>query len=110
MSLLVIVITWALALVFLSAGIANVIGPPKIRADFERWRVPQAARYAAGALEIAGAAMMVWPSTTIIGYSLNLLAIFAALAVLVRAKAWKRLPPPIVLGSLLLVGLALTLA
>ena len=62
---------WALKLVlaglFVFAGGAKLVGLPAMVAVFEHVGFGQWFRYFTGALELAGAALLLWPATTGIG-------------------------------------------
>ncbi|UGV28803.1 DoxX family protein [Rhodopseudomonas boonkerdii] len=56
-----------LALVFVAAGAAKIYGVPMLVAEFEHIGLGQWFRYLTGGLEVAGAALIIIPSTVVFG-------------------------------------------
>lgn len=57
----------ALAGIFLLSGVTKLAGVKRIAAQFEKWRYPPSVRLAGGALEVAGAALLLAPDLTLYG-------------------------------------------
>jgi hypothetical protein len=57
------ILTAALALIFVVAGIVNVIGRGTVKSDFARWGFPDGFNIVCGGLELVGAALLLLPST-----------------------------------------------
>ena len=62
---------WALkgllALAFLAAAAMKLTGQPKMVAEFAELPLGQTLRYITGAIEVAGAALLLWPRTALLG-------------------------------------------
>lgn len=65
--LLDLALSLALAGIFLLSGVTKLAGVKRIAAQFERWRYPPSVRLAGGALEVAGAALLLAPDLTLYG-------------------------------------------
>lgn len=79
-----IVLAGAVALVFLGAGSANLVGIGSIRPDFVRWGYPAWFHRLCGGLELLGAALVLWPATRLCGLALLGLLMAAAFFTLAR--------------------------
>ena len=62
-----LILSLGLAIVFLLSGATKLAGVKKIAAQFERWRYPPSVRIAGGALEVAGAALLLVPNLSLYG-------------------------------------------
>lgn len=90
-----------LAVVFLGAGGAKLAGVPLIRANFERWGLPDAARLGIGAIEVVLAVLAVLALgddglARVVAVA-ALVVMAGALATHVRAKDEPKEYPPAVL-------------
>ena len=57
----------ALAVIFVVAGIINIIGRGTVKTDFARWGFPDGFNIVCGGLELVGAALLLPPSTRFLG-------------------------------------------
>lgn len=93
----------ALAGVFFLSGATKLAGVKRIAAQFERWRYGPSVRIAGGALEVAGAALLVVPGLTLYG-ALVLLGVLGT--ALYTHIVRERVPKNGVAAGLLLVFVA----
>ncbi len=56
-----------LALAFLAAAAMKLTGQPKMVAEFADLPLGQTLRYITGAIEVTGAALLLWPRTALLG-------------------------------------------
>ena len=64
------ILTAALAVIFVVAGIINIIGRGTVKTDFARWGFPDGFNIVCGGLELVGAALLLPPSTRFWGLAL----------------------------------------
>jgi uncharacterized membrane protein YphA (DoxX/SURF4 family) len=64
------ILTAALAVIFVVAGIINIIGRGTVKTDFARWGFPDGFNIVCGGLELVGTALLLLPSTRFWGLAL----------------------------------------
>jgi len=64
------ILTAALAVIFVVAGIINIIGRGTVKTDFARWGFPDGFNIVCGGLELVGEALLLPPSTRFWGLAL----------------------------------------
>jgi len=79
-------LVWLLAALFIIAGSINLRGHGGVREDFVRFGYPAGFHLICGALEIAGAALVLWPAGRLYGFILLGTIMAAALATLLRHR------------------------
>ena len=84
---------WLLAAGFLGAGLINVAGTRATRDEFVAWGFPAWWCWVTGGLEILTAALIAVPFVRRAGILLGALIILAAIATLLRHRAYAKLPP-----------------
>ncbi|PZO89029.1 MAG: DoxX family protein [Micavibrio aeruginosavorus] len=77
------ILTWILAAFFIIGGIVNWIAPKPIRKEYARWGYPSWFHYVTAILEIAAAALLIFPETKLWGCGLGAAVMAAALGTLV---------------------------
>lgn len=101
------VIAWLLAIAFTGAGIANAMGGAAVQAQFQRWGYPAWWNFFTAAVEVIAAALIVLPTTRILGLSLGAVVMIAAVATVIWRREYKHLPPGAVFSALIAIELAL---
>jgi uncharacterized membrane protein YphA (DoxX/SURF4 family) len=86
---------WLLAAGFLGAGLFNVAGTRATRDEFVAWGYPAWWCWVTGGLEILTAALIAVPLVRGAGIVLGALVILAAVATLLRHRAYSHLPPAV---------------
>ena len=76
----------ALAVVFLVAGMINLSGRGTVKADFARWGFPADFHLVCGGLELVGAALLLVPSTRLLGLALLGAIMVGAIVSLLRHR------------------------
>ncbi len=98
---------WLLAFAFAGAGSFNAIGGAAARAEFIRWGYPAWWNFVTAALEVLGAALIVFPETRIWGLALVAMVMIAAIVTVIWRREYKHLPPAVALATLIGIELAL---
>ena len=91
---------WILDVAFAGAGLANLIGPKKLREAYARRRFPGRYRYIAGVTGVVAAILLAGPSYRVAGLTLAAVALFFAVANLLARKEY----PGALLGMALLAA------
>ena len=76
----------ALAVIFVVAGIINIIGRGTVKTDFARWGFPDGFNIVCGGLELVGAALLLPPSTRFWGLALLGMIMTGAILSLLRYR------------------------
>ena len=104
-------LAWELAVIILLAaffvlgGVVNLAGPRKVVEDFVRWGYPAWFHLVTGILELAVAALLVFPATRGIGASLGFGVMLVAAATLIFHREYVHaIPALVVLGLIALVA------
>jgi uncharacterized membrane protein YphA (DoxX/SURF4 family) len=103
------VLAWLLAVAFAGAGVVNAIGGANAQAQFVRWGYPAWWNFVTAALEILGAALILFPQTRLWGVALVAVVMIAAMATVTRRREYGHLPPVLGLTVLIAGELALVL-
>ena len=80
------ILTAALAVIFVVAGIINIIGRGTVKTDFARWGFPDGFNIVCGGLELVGAALLLPPSTKFWGLALLGMIMAGAIFSLLRYR------------------------
>ena len=80
------ILTAALAVIFVVAGIINIMGRGTVKPDFARWGFPDGFNIVCGGLELVGSALLVLPSTRIWGLALLGMIMTGAIFSLLRYR------------------------
>ena len=80
------ILTAALAVIFVVAGIINIIGRGTVKTDFARWGFPDGFNIVCGGLELVGAALLLPPSTRFWGLALLGMIMAGAIFSLLRYR------------------------
>ena len=98
---------WLLAVALAGAGIFNAIGGAAVQAEFIRWGYPAWWNLVTAALEMLGAALILFPETRIWGLALAAMVLIAAIATVTWRREYMHLPPGVALAALVGIELAL---
>jgi hypothetical protein len=98
------VFIWLATVAFLVGGVVNATGHRKIRADFVRLGFPGWWCWVTAALEVATALLLLGAGTRYVGAALGACVMLAAIAAIVRIRAYRELAPPLLFLSLLAVA------
>lgn len=82
------ILTWLLAAFFIIGGVANILAPGPIRAEFLRWGFPDWFHFLVGALELAAAAMLIIPGWRTGGLLLAAATMASAVAVVLYHREY----------------------
>jgi uncharacterized membrane protein YphA (DoxX/SURF4 family) len=80
------ILTAALAVIFVVAGIINIIGRGTVKTDFARWGFPDGFNIVCGGLELVGAALLLPSSTRFWGLALLGMIMTGAIFSLLRCR------------------------
>ena len=86
---------WLLVAGFFGAGLFNVMGARATRAEYVAWGYPDWWHWVTGGLEILTAAFIAKPLLRGAGIVLGTAVILAAVATLLRHRAYRQLPPAV---------------
>ena len=100
-------LAWLLAIAFLGAGVVNAAGSAAIKDGFVAWGYPRWWNLVTGGLEALAAALIATPAARAAGLMLGAAICVAAVATVVRHKAYSHLAPAAVLTALSALDLAL---
>jgi hypothetical protein len=100
-------LAWLLAFAFAGAGIFNALGGKTVRTQFMHWGYPSWWNLVTAALEMLGAALIVFPETRIGGLALCAIVMLAAMATVAWRREYNHLPPPLALAALTGIAWAL---
>jgi uncharacterized membrane protein YphA (DoxX/SURF4 family) len=96
------ILTAALAVIFVVAGIINIIGRGTVKTDFARWGFPDGFNIVCGGLELVGAALLLLPSTRFWGLALlGMIMTGAILSLLRHREPISHLAPALGIAALL---------
>ena len=84
---------WLLGAGFFGAGVFNMIGTAKTRADFARWGYPGWWNLLTGGIEVICAALIAYPASRIVGLALGAIIIAAAIVTVLRHRDFSHLAP-----------------
>jgi uncharacterized membrane protein YphA (DoxX/SURF4 family) len=105
--MLAAILTGAVALIFVVAGIVNIRGSESVRDGFTRAGYPEGFNIVCGGLEVVGAALMLWPVMRPFGFALLGVIMVAAIATLLRLREpFTHLAPALAISALLAVTAA----
>jgi len=101
---------WLLAFAFAGAGLFNAMGGEAVQAGFVRWGYPASWNFVTAAIEMLGAALVVFPETRIWGLALAAMVLIAAMATVTRRREYDELPPGLAMAALTVIEWALVVA
>lgn len=87
------VLVWLLVAFFLASGVMNLHPPQPIRASYARWGYPSWFHYVTAGIEIAGALLLLFVATRLIGSLLLAAVMVAAIWTLLRHREAARAVP-----------------
>ena len=93
-------LAWALAVVFLGAGLFNIRGSASLKEGFARWGYPAWWNVVTGGLEVLASALIATPPARVAGLLLGAAICLAAVATVVRHREYAHLAPGVVLTAL----------
>jgi membrane-bound metal-dependent hydrolase YbcI (DUF457 family) len=93
-------LAWGVALFFMVGGIGNGIAPPAIRADYQRWGYPGWFHYVTAIIELATAALLVFPEVRLVGAGLGATVMAAALLTVIRHREFSHAIAPAIVTAL----------
>ena len=102
-----VAMAWLLAVALAGAGIFNAIGGAAVQAEFIRWGYPAWWNLVTAALEMLGAALIIFPETRIWGLALAAMVLIAAIATVTWRREYIHLPPGVALVALIGIELVL---
>ncbi|RAH99555.1 DoxX family protein [Acuticoccus sediminis] len=76
-------LVWLLTAFFAFGGLTNIFATSAIQAEYSHWGYPDGFHYVTGTLELATAALVVFPRTRLAGTALGILVMAAAVTTLV---------------------------
>lgn len=97
------VFAWLLAAVFLVGALGNALQPGHIRQDYARWGYPGWFHWLTALLELATAALLIFPDTRLFGAVLGALVMAGAATTVLRHREFGHAVPPGVLLVLCLL-------
>jgi len=93
-------LAWILAAFFLASGLMNIRPPASVRQSYARWGYPHWFHYVTAAFEVAGALLLLWGVTRIVGALLLAAVMAAAIGTLVKHREGAHALPALVAMAL----------